>query len=107
MILRLHDEGPEAAQRSPDGDGGEDENGRGRFALRETKSSPDDKRPANERYRVITGRNRKPAAENGFAQQEQQAKENGDFEIFLQIEPPPRADTPQDQQGCDNEIAGG
>src|SRR5205814_10551556 len=101
MVLRFHDEGAEAAQRSPDGDGREDENARGCLTLRKTEGRPDDDRSADEGDRVIAGRNREPAAEDDRAQADEQEQKNADLDYIAAAPRSRRTDRPTNDKRSD------
>src|ERR1700736_2552368 len=94
-------------KRAPDRDGGDNEKpGRG-FALTKTKRGPDHEWSANKRDRIVFGRDRKPSAENGFAQDGEQNEKQNDFEHFPAIQARARSDAPKNKQRSDDQVAGG
>src|SRR5207247_3825273 len=92
-------------QRAPDCDRRENENTRGRFALCKAECCPNDNRSANERDRIIPGRNCKPAAEDRFAEGEQQQQEDAYFNGLALVPPPFRWKAPENNQWSDQKIA--
>ena len=107
MVLRFHDKGPKPAQRAPDRNRRQNENARGRLALGKTECRPDHDRSADEGDRVITRRNREPAAEDDFAQADEQEQKNTDLDHITAAPFSRRTDRPEEDKRCHDEVARG
>ncbi len=94
-------------KRAPDRDGGDNKKSGGGFALTETKRGPDYEWSANKRDWIVFGRDRKPSAENSFAQDGEQNEKQDDFAHFPAIQARARSDAPKNKQWSDDQVAGG
>src|SRR5206468_11375393 len=105
LVLCFPKEWPEAMQRSPHRDRGQNEKSRGRFALGKAERGPNYNVSANERYWITSGRNFKPPAKDDAAQQHQQQEERADFRGFPFVPTPFWGSAPEKNQGSENKVA--
>ena len=92
-------------QRAPNGEGRENEDESGSFALSETESGPDHDWSTDERDRIILRGNRKPTAKNHLAKSEQQEPKESNLNNLRAVPAPGRCDKPQDDKGREEEVA--
>src|SRR4029077_15740802 len=98
LVFRFHNEWTETVQRSPDGDGRENKNAGGRFALREAESGPDHDRAADEGEWIIMDRQRIPTAKNELREHKEQQQKNADFDGIASAPTPLRLRAPKQNE---------